>query len=444
VKGENKMGKGAYVNIYNSAAQDVEVSYSDFDCMYESGKEGSNFEPITGLISSGKSLPPTGKQYIEAKASGLCAFETSTFTMKLKNSNGDTLSFDFKESGNTWRVNRTQTNKGDLRADVLINEDGGQYNISIIVSNNWKTASWMADSASAIENRALNNLVLPGTHDSGTYAVSATSTLAPKQDIPQWVNAVYGLGLVGLVVTETIANWAKTQGYSIKQQLEAGIRYLDLRVVRSSEEYYICHSLYSIHVDELFSNIKSFIEKNPKEIVILDFNHLYVMDTLSDNRPLIEKMIKAFGSKMAPNSLDANHTVKDFWDKDYQIIALYDHEESVKNYQELWPQSQISSPWPNTTSVNVLKSKLDKNLSNRSADQFFVLQGILTPDGGMIAEGFIPFSGNPASLKELTTEVTPNVVNWLKEWESRDLNIVIVDWFEITNYVAIIRQINMI
>ena len=346
------MGKGAHVSIQNSSQNQLDVSYSDFNCMYTDGDEGSNFGPVSGSVGSGASLPESGRQYIEAKASGLCAFDTSSFTMTLKEPGGNSLRFNFRESGNTWRVDKSQQVKGDLRVDVAVNQDGDQYNISVIASDNWKSESWMADSASAIENRSLKNIVLPGTHDSGTYAVSATSTLAPAQDIPQWVNAVYGLGLTGLAVMQVIADWAKTQGYTIRQQLDAGIRYLDLRVVKSDENYYICHSLYSINVDVLIADVKSFIEKNPKEIIILDFNHLYQMDALDDNKPLIDKLTNAFGAKMAPNSFNAGSTVKDFWSGGYQLIALYDNQESVSRYNQLWSQDQISSPWPDTTSVS--------------------------------------------------------------------------------------------
>ena len=325
-------------------------------------------------------------------------------------------------------------------------DTGGKW--SWAITDVWSPASWMADSAAGIGDVQLKDLVIPGTHDSGSYACSATSTLAPEQDIPQWVNAVWLLpgigGVLGAAGMVIIARWARAQGHDIGTQLAAGIRYLDLRVVRDGSGYYTCHSLYSANMTEVIDQIRQFIEKNPKEIVILDFNHLYNMVSPEQHAPLIDAMIAAFGSKMAPSTMSATNLVSDFWRADYQIIALYDNADCVKrHFPKLWPQSKISSPWPETASLSELKTALEANLSSRPNDKFFVLQGILTPTGGMIAKGLVPLTNDPSSLENLAPAVTPQVTRWLQEWAKRNMNIVIVDWFNVSNYVSTIRQINV-
>lgn len=47
------------------------------------------------------------------------------------------------------------------------------------------------------------------------------------------VISVLGLGMISVPVKEVIVKSAKTQAKIITEQLEAGIRYFDLRVVRS-------------------------------------------------------------------------------------------------------------------------------------------------------------------------------------------------------------------
>lgn len=55
------------------------------------------------------------------------------------------------------------------------------------ITNIWNTASWREDTDSAIKNTKLKDLVIPGMHDSATYGVTRESTIAPEQDIPEWL-----------------------------------------------------------------------------------------------------------------------------------------------------------------------------------------------------------------------------------------------------------------
>jgi hypothetical protein len=438
------MGKGAFVQIQNASSSSLTVSYSNIHCMFENGEEGSDFRPITGTVAGGKSLPPSGPQYLEAVGSGFCAIETSTFTMVIQGPHG-ALSIGFSENSSTWSTASPYIVEGGLSAAVSIQESGDQYRLSVVINDHsWSGATWMADTASVIGTRRLKDVVIPGTHDSGTYAISAASQIAPAQDISQWLNAVFALPIAGQVASTVIAKWACTQPLDIAGQLAAGIRYLDLRIVLDKGTYYMCHSMFSAPVDDLISAVSAFIRQNPKEIVILDFNHLYEMPDLDSNNALVEKLIAAFGNKMAPNSLTAMSTLNDFWAGGYQVVTLYAFDKTVQQYPQIWSQSQITSPWPNTTDVTQLKGDLLTNLTGRSTTQLFVLQGILTPNGDMITKGLNPIGSAPGSIESLAQQVTPQVVSWVQSWANQNLNIVIVDWFTVVpNYADSLIQINL-
>ena len=70
-------------------------------------------------------------------------------------------------------------------------------------------------------------------------------------------------------------NWlGETQNYSIKEQLEIGVRYFDLRVNDNNGKLVIYHSI--INGQEfipLLEDIKEFIKNHPSEILLLDFQH---------------------------------------------------------------------------------------------------------------------------------------------------------------------------
>lgn len=437
------MGKGAFVQIHNACAASFDVSYANFNCMYQHGDEGSNFAPISGSVAPGANLPSSGAQYIEAKASGSCAFDSSNFTMNIQGPGG-AISLPFFENDNTWYGPGSYLVGEGLSAFVSVSS-GHQYRISVSVHDHaWSNSHWMGDVAGNIGDRMIKDVVLPGTHDSGTYDITATSTIAPAQDIPSWVNAVYGLGLAGVGIASVIADWAKAQPLDILKQLNMGIRYLDLRVVYNGDDYYICHGMYSAPVNDVIAQVNTFISQNPREILILDFNHLYQMPDPATNEPLVQRMLNAFGSKMAPSIFTACSTLNDLWANGYQVIALYANADTVAQHAQLWSQDQISSPWPNTTDLGKLKSDLDTYIAQRDTSKLFVLQGILTPDGSMIGEGFIPFTSNPSSLEQLAQQVTPAVMGWVQDWSYRNLNIVIVDWFTVVPaYVDQLIRINV-
>ncbi len=80
-----------------------------------------------------------------------------------------------------------------------------------------------------------------------------------------------------------VAGWSKTQSRTVSGQLNDGIRYLDLRVSYNSEKngFYYCHGMYGPALLPTFEDILAFVTANPREILVLDFNHFYAMDDTS-------------------------------------------------------------------------------------------------------------------------------------------------------------------
>lgn len=298
-------------------------------------------------------------------------------------------------------------------------------------------ATWMADMQKQIGNLKLREVIFPGTHDSGTYDISTLSGFSP--DVTPWINAIYALGLSPLVVKKVISDWAKAQGQNITEQLEGGIRYLDLRVCLNDKDMFVVHGMYAENINVVIDAVHNFVTQNNKEIVILDFNHFYEM-TANSHRSLVSTLISTFSSVLIPRSKTVNATVNDLWSAKQRVVILYDDETSVQTNSQLWFQNSISSTWPNKQDIASLKEVLQEELQNPPMDKFFVLQGILTPDLGMIAKGLVPFTSDPGSLESLAENVTPVVVSWIKQlWYDKSLNIIIVDWAGMSALVDVIK-----
>ena len=117
-----------------------------------------------------------------------------------------------------------------------------------------------------LKDRKLNQIVLPGTHDSGTYRLD--KELAPDaEDIVKKLWQFKAEGSFG--IEDFILGWAKCQDLTIYEQLQSGIRYIDLRVCWAKNNFHTCHSLLGDPTLTLLSDMKKFLNENPKEILCI-------------------------------------------------------------------------------------------------------------------------------------------------------------------------------
>ena len=142
-------------------------------------------------------------------------------------------------------------------------------------------ANWMGELAPVIGNLTLLDLSLPGTHDTMTFDLS-TTVADEANDIPSWL-AYFLHDIRPLIniwqVGEFIHNQSKSQGLTITEQLDTGIRFVDFRMTytappnASSDAPY---DWYCLHFAEsnnpsltYFTAIRDWLIAHPKEIVVL-------------------------------------------------------------------------------------------------------------------------------------------------------------------------------
>lgn len=116
-------------------------------------------------------------------------------------------------------------------------------------------ATWMSEIFFQIRERTMGDLVIPGAHNSGSFS----SHLGPG---------------------------VRNQGKTLREQLEDGIRYLDLEVTFNSDkavgfkqdEYYFSHNTVSatdLLVWDHLDGVRQFATDNPREFFILHFRDLW-------------------------------------------------------------------------------------------------------------------------------------------------------------------------
>lgn len=106
------------------------------------------------------------------------------------------------------------------------------------------------------ENSSISDLIIPGTHDSATYLL----------------NGFY-------------VPFGKTNNLNILEQLEAGIRFLDIRCTYKDNKFILCHSflMFSGTLDQVIQNCYSFLQNEKDEFIIMSIKEDYTNDSNFDN-----------------------------------------------------------------------------------------------------------------------------------------------------------------
>ncbi len=117
------------------------------------------------------------------------------------------------------------------------------------------------------DDTKLNEIIMPGSHDSGSYKM-------------------FYMG--------------ETQKFDISQQLELGTRYFDIRIINDNGKYRIFHDVIKgIDAEPIFKYFNDFLNNNPSETLILDFQHF-------ENNP--EKKVLEFINTYLKDKLVKNNT----------------------------------------------------------------------------------------------------------------------------------------
>jgi hypothetical protein len=117
----------------------------------------------------------------------------------------------------------------------------------------------------------LGTVVFPGTHDSASYGCEVDRGIAPEAG--ELLNGVWELSAdpSATLGRERVAAWARTQSRTIAEQLDDGVRYLDLRVVDREGELLTWHSVYSVPLREVLSELLAYADDHRREPIVLSF-----------------------------------------------------------------------------------------------------------------------------------------------------------------------------
>ena len=255
--------------------------------------------------------------------------------------------------------------------------------------------NWMEYYSDSLGKLTLTEMTIPGTHDSGTHNP----------------------------VSFVIAPYIRTQSLSLAQQLNRGIRSLDLRIGQNSPgDYIICHGDYrtSYTLAQALKEVTDFIQNTKKEIVILDF-HRFVNfgEEDYDYAKLKDQIIAAVSEYILPSNF-AGETLENLWKiaghTTRRIVVAWNRDDPVSF---MWPG--VNQRWYGD--ADSLKSLYD-----------CIESDMKTPPAGMWAAcSFMSVSvSHPYTPKANAMNTDPTITNWYFGGSTfcEKANIINVDFFQ--------------
>ncbi len=152
-------------------------------------------------------------------------------------------------------------------------------NIPIISINHQSStddySNWMSETLDN-DDRAVNVTML-GAHD----AFSTDINIFSKVDTLSASDIM--TGTTGVLIKGFSVRQSVTQTAAPEELLKNGIRYFDARLSYDGEKWMTTHNYLSTDFTDLVPEIVSFLDDNPGEFLILDFQHIHGVDYTNDS-----------------------------------------------------------------------------------------------------------------------------------------------------------------
>ncbi len=328
-------------------------------------------------------------------------------------------------------------------------------------------ANWMSANAAILGKKQLNEIALPGAHDAGTFAITPSKSKGITFGDSDGLSSPDNKKVKRfLSVGSVFSDWAKTQERTTAQMLNDGIRYFDIRVcVDNKGVLMTCHGLYGAPVAAMLDDVKAFTDKNPREVILLGFNHFweraYQIEqgkkqgeieglTKANWTQLINLVKTKLGGKLVSRqNFSPKSKLSELWQlkKDNQVIALFDTDDAPDD-DFIWKRMEENT-WVEGWDIDQFKSGTLKVLENAKngnyPDKFYAIRSSVTPDdnGKLISMGFFS-SVHPKSNSELADMTNPVALGWIKnEWAGKyTINLIWADFYNRADLVKLAKHLN--
>ncbi|XP_015250082.1 PREDICTED: PI-PLC X domain-containing protein 1-like [Cyprinodon variegatus] len=299
-------------------------------------------------------------------------------------------------------------------------------------------SDWMSKLPAELHTTSLFKLVIPGSHDSMSYDLDVHSRIIEPNALRRF-SRIY-------CVRKIIHTWAATQEVNMTEQLNAGVRYFDLRIGRKPNDtdptrLYFHHGLYThTDVETILQEINTWAESHPKEILILSLSHFEGFDkkiAAKLHNHLIEFIKNLFKAKLLPNMV--NPTLKHCWDNGKNVIVSYDH----PSYHQAVLWRKITYYYGNSMDRAKITAKLCQALEKQKSPNYFFVCGLnpTLPHNSGILRYILRVCD---SFPNVVRRGLPKMLRWAKQQhEKTPMNIIASDVVTRADFVKTVVELNL-
>lgn len=245
---------------------------------------------------------------------------------------------------------------------------------------------WMSRLSDDYKNKKINNIFLPGSHDSSAYVLDLS--------IPIKDGTFEKIRKYGKIISPLLEKWTITQSYDIYNQLKNGIRYLDIRISELNNKFYTSHSFACIEFKIILDQINKFSLENKTEIIIIDITLDNYNKNLYKNNDGLSNLINDHDIyKLCYNTTnDEIPTYNEMIKRGTPLILLIDNEMKLDKLNRLTYNKRFKN-WTNsqTNCDNTLRTLLNITsiIDINDYDKIMILEETLTPSDNEVIMSFL-------------------------------------------------------
>ena len=315
---------------------------------------------------------------------------------------------------------------------MTLNNKSGIYDLS----------DWVAQVYKDRGSTTLRDMVIPGTHDSGTYNINESVDIAP--DVKPELKAVFS------VAKKSAVGWAKTQSFDVKAMFEQGIRHLDLRIRKHKGEFVIVHSFVGMKVVDVLKQARDFANAHPKEPIILE---VAKTPSAEDMPALLDLFDQYVGDRKPDNNIGITDlTLDNIWESDSRdnknnnVIVIWRASSSDGKSRGYYGSESLTGTWANTEKKAELHDRLFAALKKAPTDSLYYSNFTFTPKSmTSVLDAINPFYDQDL-LSWTTDKMRGYIGDWVPKWQALGyrVNIMSADFFEYTAMVPIAIKLNTV
>lgn len=215
-------------------------------------------------------------------------------------------------------------------------------------------SSWMKDNSRYIDNKTLGELSIPGTHLANAYKINGDNTSicigesAESQNMS--ANALLRQNIInsGHYNQESFVKYLNTQNEDITEQLDDGVRYLELQVCKQNNNFYTSNIYLTDTLDNIITQIDNFVNSHTNEIVIIDLdNNLwaeYGPMNIQDATLVYNSIISIIGHNLIPKLMHDN-TISQLKNVHKQVVLMSSNPQ-LASLPFVWDKTQSAVTAP--------------------------------------------------------------------------------------------------